>query len=268
MFQDIDTIETPENVYLERELAGIGSRFAACFVDYLMIFLMMLAVWVIMSIAAQEWPDEFVQRRGYVGYAVLLVIQFVIYWGYFAFFEAKRNGQTPGKKNQKIRTVMDTGGPVTFLAVIIRNLIRPIDILFGPFSMFITSKWQRLGDLAAGTVVVSEEKFDYSSTTKRAKNREWKLETSAEALQASGLSPEELSILTNYWMRRHELTLDARQHLMKTLIGPILQRKGIRVNAMPLPSVEREVARIIKGGTFAPPKLQSPGTAEPEARDH
>ncbi len=263
MFPEVDRIETPENVYLERDLAGIGLRFISCLIDFLLIFLISLVLGVVISIAMKQWPDELLRSREFSGSALLIIVNFLLFWGYFAFFELKNNGQTPGKKHQKIRVVKENGAPVTFSAVAIRNLFRVIDIPIGLFCMFMTKKWQRLGDLAAGTVVVSEAPLDYSSTTKRSKQAHWQHETSAEALASSGLSPQEFNILTNYWMRRHELTLEARRKLLKTLVGPILERQGLFLRGQPLTAIEYHVEQMLRIASSA--AQQAPDKNEKEA---
>ena len=97
----------------------------------------------------------------------------------------------------------------------------------------------------AGTVVVAERRFDYSATSRKSKQKNWEVEMTPDALQASGLSPHEFNVLSNYWMRRHELTLDARMNLLKTLVLPILQSKGIITGRASFEAIESEVGRIL-----------------------
>jgi uncharacterized RDD family membrane protein YckC len=248
MFDDTDFIETPENVMLERELAGIGLRFVACFIDYLVIaiidFSLFLLAWAIMGVAF--W------MIGRVGLSMLIIIfsliYFLLFWGYFALFELFRNGQTPGKKNQNIRVVMDNGQPVTFIPVAIRNLIRIIDTFtpFGVVCMFITKKWQRFGDLAAGTVVVSEAVHDYSAREGKGKNKQWEKAASPEAIKITNLTPEEFRVLTNYWTRRHEFQIEARKRLLRTLVLPILMRCGRATPNEPLAVIDSHVNELIR----------------------
>jgi uncharacterized RDD family membrane protein YckC len=154
------SIDTPEQIALEFPLAGVGSRFLAIAFDTLL----QAIVGASLGIAA-----------GVVGLAVTAVNRsagpwvlagallgfFVVYTGYFAAFEALWRGQTPGKRLVGLRVMDVSGSPVTVYAAILRNVIRIVDQLPGIYavgivSVLVTSRHQRLGDLAAGTVVVHE----------------------------------------------------------------------------------------------------------------
>lgn len=230
---EVDLIETPENVELQRRLAGIGSRFIAGLLDTLIligIYLVLVLIWLAVAWTGIVDDDGlFTEVRAW-GIAVLFLLFFLVYWGYFVFFEMRTNGQSPGKKSQKIRVVKDGGGAITFTDVAIRNLLRAIDGIAGyavaGICMFVTRKAQRLGDLAAGTVVVSEATSNYFAYSDTKGNVQWHREGSAEALRATGLSPEEYRVLSNYWMRRNQLEFVARQRLLLTLVLPILKRSG------------------------------------------
>ncbi|MBL7220620.1 MAG: RDD family protein [Phycisphaerae bacterium] len=252
MVFDIDVIETPENVQLERDLAGIGTRFVACLLDLLLIFAVMLIMLIVLLIAGWGAFIESMFTEGALMIAVFIVIQFLLFWGYFVFFELWTNGQTPGKKSQKLRVVKDGGGGVGFTEVAIRNLLRVIDAPAGIFCMFFTKKWQRLGDLAAGTVVISEIVCDYSAShDKRNKGQVWDVQAPPEALQATNLKPEEYQVLMNYWKRRYQLTLAARGRLLRTLVRPILERNGIHSLDYDTKAIERQLATIIEAANQA-----------------
>jgi len=231
--QDFDFIETPENVALERPLAGIGSRFSAGVLDNLLIAgLVAVAALLFFAFASASMAGEFsgFSRAGWWGAAVVIFALFALYWGYFVFFEMVTNGQSPGKKALRVRVVREAGGPITFTDIAIRNLLRAVDGFafygVGGICMFFTKKAQRLGDLAAGTVVVSEQVRDYTARTDKRTARTWEQEIGAEALRASGLNPQEFHVLYNYWKRHNELTLDARRKILPQLLHPILQRAG------------------------------------------
>jgi uncharacterized RDD family membrane protein YckC len=93
--------------------------------------------------------------------AVLILILFVLNWGYFVIFEMIWNGQSPGKRIAKLRVVRMDGSPIGFIESVIRNLIRFIDMIpsgyaVGIITMFLNRQSRRLGDLAAGTIVVKD----------------------------------------------------------------------------------------------------------------
>jgi uncharacterized RDD family membrane protein YckC len=147
---------TPEAVDIRYDLAGIGSRFLAQVLDstiivcsFILIVLATLGIGVISS--------------GLSSAAVifLLTATFLLIWGYYLAFEAFWNGQTPGKRVVGIRVVKDSGLPLGFLDSVIRNLVRIIDWLpffygIGLLVMFVSPRPRRLGDYAAGTVVIRE----------------------------------------------------------------------------------------------------------------
>ncbi len=230
--QDFDYIETPENVELQRRLAGIGSRFLAGFIDNLLIVAMYLILFILLLLANINLVDDAgISNAAEIWmFAVLILIAFSIYWGYFVFFEMWTNGQSPGKKYMKIRVVQVEGGGISFNSIAIRNLLRVVDgIVFyavGVVAMFITKKVQRLGDLAAGTVVISEEMPNYGGRYDKKERLFDDKSVSSAALEATGLKPEEYRLLHNYWLRRSVLSIEARERLLPQLIRPILDRTG------------------------------------------
>ena len=93
--------------------------------------------------------------------AIYALVNFLIFWGYYIFFEYVWNGQTPGKRLVKIRVLRMDGNPAGFIEVVIRNLVRIVDFLpsgygVGLVVMFVNGQSRRLGDFAAGTFVVRE----------------------------------------------------------------------------------------------------------------
>ena len=99
----------------------------------------------------------------YIGIAIAVLLIFVLLWGYFIFFELTWNGQTPGKRAAGVRVLTSRGEPVTLVHTLVRNVLRIVDALpsfymVGVISILVTRRSQRLGDLAAGTVVVRERR--------------------------------------------------------------------------------------------------------------
>ena len=93
----------------------------------------------------------------------MLLIAFVLEWAYPVLFEVLRNGQTPGKRACDLRVLHEDGTPVQWRASVARNLIRVVDFLpvcygFGLIAMLLNRDFKRLGDLAAGTIVVHTER--------------------------------------------------------------------------------------------------------------
>lgn len=256
---EFDIIETPENVDLQRRLAGIGSRFAAGVIDHLLIALLVAAL-IVVSFAFQVnlivLGTDMADQVGSVALAVLIIVSFLIYWGYFFFFELWMNGRTPGKKSLRIRVVRLEGGPITFDSIAIRNLLRAVDFLglysVAGIAMFLTKKSQRLGDLAAGTVVISEDVPDYAAKADKKQKVFDDVAVSGAALAASRLTPQEYRLLHNYWLRRGQLTIEARQRLLPQLMGPILMRLGESVPADSPAVLEAKLESLITQRATAP----------------
>ena len=165
--EDILIIETPERVPLHFALASIGNRFIACAIDHalqaLAILLMVIGFTLIANYASAG--EQLIAAPKWVK-AVLIVVVFLIFSSYFAFFEWIWNGQTPGKRWLKLRVIREDGRPVTFWEAAVRNLVRSLDMMPAPFysigliSVFVSASDQRVGDMVAGTVVVREREAE------------------------------------------------------------------------------------------------------------
>ncbi len=151
-------VETPEQVVLRFELADLGSRFLAFLLDGLLLGLLLS------GLAALAWwtGHEIGIRSRVTGWiiALMVLIAFAVAWGYFVYFEVMRDGQTPGKRGVGLRVVLEGAHPVTLQASAIRNLLRVIDMqpfptsVLGGLVMMLHPQTMRLGDIAAGTLVV------------------------------------------------------------------------------------------------------------------
>ncbi len=153
------TIETPEQIFLEFPLAGLGSRGYALCVDTLIQVIAALVVFLILAFTTRDLERSWVPARNWE-MAIALFLLFCLYWGYFAIFEILWNGQTPGKRQAKIRVISASGRPITVFEGIGRNFMRAIDslgvYLVGAVVCAIDKQNRRLGDMVAGTVVVHE----------------------------------------------------------------------------------------------------------------
>ena len=146
----LDTVvaaETPEGVLLELRPAGLGARFYAFAMDWVIRLAIIYAVGVATSV------------MGGIGLAFWLILLFALEWFYPVAFELSPSGSTPGKKTFGLKVVMDSGLPVTPAASVTRNLLRVADFLpfaygFAIVSMLVRPDCKRLGDIAAATMVV------------------------------------------------------------------------------------------------------------------
>lgn len=165
------TIPTPENVSFGYEVVGIGNRFIAALIDSIIIGLLLVALNFLLAFILElfgafetdlvDFADEIGWSQG-LAIAIFTLLQFIVFWGYYIGFEMLWQGQSPGKRWTKIRVVRVDGNPVGFGEVAIRNLVRIIDFLpatyaLGLVTMFFSENARRLGDYAAGTIVIKDK---------------------------------------------------------------------------------------------------------------
>lgn len=144
------TAETPEGVSLSMRPAGVTARCLAYLIDLAIRLAMLFAASLVLG------------ALGGFGGAIFLVFYFLLEWFYPVAFELGLSGATPGKRAMGLQVVMDSGLPVTPAASITRNLLRAADFLpalygAGALCLLLRADFKRLGDLAAGTLVVYRE---------------------------------------------------------------------------------------------------------------
>lgn len=162
-------VETPEQIGLEYDVAGLGTRFLATLVDTIFLSLILfvvgcLGVFGLAAIAAAiseaVWDSDG-DAIMYVIFAIMGLLIFAILWGYYVFFETIWHGQSPGKRWTGLRVIQEGGYPIRFSHAAIRNIVRIADFLpflyvIGAVVMLVDKRSRRLGDLVAGTIVVKE----------------------------------------------------------------------------------------------------------------
>jgi len=224
------SIETPEQVSLEFPLAGAGSRFLALAIDSL-VQIVGFAVLGLVALGAMLLPIEL--GSSWV-LAILLLFGFLLYYGYYAIFEALWNGQTPGKRAMRLRVITSSGRPITPYEAILRNLVRIVDQLpgiytVGVISMFVTERNQRLGDVAADTVVVHEQPIERHEMPRR--------RTPSGHRGASRLAAEEITLIETFLSRRPTLP----DHLRTRTAARLASRVRSRLGITPEPPAQDEV---------------------------
>ena len=147
MFDTLRTVPTPEGIELSLRVAGPMPRARAWLLDLLIRLAILLVLGIMLG------------ALGKVGGGLMLLIAFVLEWAYPVLFEVLRQGQTPGKRACDLRVLHEDGTPIQWRASVARNLIRTVDFLpvfygFGLIAMLLNRDFKRLGDLAAGTIVV------------------------------------------------------------------------------------------------------------------
>lgn len=245
--QSVD-IETPELVVVSYTIAGLGSRVYAGLIDLVICIVAFLGIIIaIVSLA----PKDDVVTRPLAGagastawaFAVMILAQFVLLWGYYLLFEGLRDGQTPGKRMVGLRTVRDGGYSVGFSASSVRNLMRIVDMqpvfcyAVGITSIGLSKSGKRLGDIVAGTLVVRE--------TLVPQPRELVARGgggSAAALPvpaAAQLTDDEFELLVRWADRRMALEPERRQQLTAQVATRLAR-------VLPEPGTSSESARLVR----------------------
>jgi len=147
-----ETVLGIDNIPLELPVAGLGSRVLAAIVDYLAVMLLS----VLLGFAALGIGSA--SGRAGIGWLVFAVGAFLLQWGYFAAFEIALGGRTPGKAAVGLRTVHRTGGAAGAGALVMRNLMRAVDLIVGAPMIAFDPLGRRLGDHLAGTLVVHDRR--------------------------------------------------------------------------------------------------------------
>ncbi len=213
--------QTPESVELEFVLAGIGNRTLAYLIDYLIFILTLVGfwfLWLIFSIGLTSTLESLGINYGKAPLwllAIALLLSFIIYSGYFTFFETTWRGQTPGKRWVKIRVVRDDGRPIGLAQATLRAILRPVDdIMFiGMFLILLGKQEKRIGDIVAGTIVIQEEganRREQLSISPAAQEFASKL---PELADISQITADDFAVITAYLKRRSLMTLQARSDL-------------------------------------------------------
>ena len=147
MLDTLRSVPTPEGFELTLRLAGPVPRSLAFVID----LMIRAGVYFVIALVLSQLKST--------GFGMLMILAFLLEWFYPVVFEVWRNGATPGKRAFGLAVLNDNGTPVTFGASITRNVLRAVDFLpflyaFGLVTMLLNRDFKRLGDLAAGTIVV------------------------------------------------------------------------------------------------------------------
>lgn len=225
-------IDTPEQIGLDLELAGLGSRFVAWFIDAVWKSLLSLAVvtlgLVLLTLVGGANPFEGSSK---LVLALVIAILSAVWLGYGVYFEARWNGQTPGKWFARIRVVRLGGAPVDVVAAAVRNALAVVDSLpsfhlLGATVILLTANRQRLGDLAAGTVVVRER---YAGDAPDSGDE--LLEIAAPDLrfkpaELAALEPGDRAVIRSFLQRYREMEPDGRERLAVRMAANFQRKTG------------------------------------------
>lgn len=209
---------TPEAVELDLDVAGLGSRFVALAVDSLILGVVTGLVALVAIVGAG------VLEGGLTGIILLSAAVLFVTVGYFALFEGLWEGRTPGKRAASIRVIQDDGRPVNGTAVLVRNLLRLVDMLpvfyaIGSVAILLSKRDQRLGDMAAGTIVVHDRDRTAPAPTPSVQAPDW-----AVHLDTSEVTERDQALIRSFLRRRRDLDTAARDRLAYEIARTVRQR--------------------------------------------
>ncbi len=232
-------VATPEHISFSYDIAGIGSRFMAAFADFLAYFVMAIGVSIVYGQINRRISDPALSsalEAVYIGFT------FVLYWAYYILFELVWGGQSPGKRLVGLRVIRIDGAPATPGQIVIRNVMRLVDLFPGFYvtglvTMFLNSQSRRLGDFAAGTLVVREgrkvslSQVSGSLTPSIALSEQAAAE--AAALPMHRLDRERRNLAREFIARRQNMPPRQRAILAMQIAGAISQQLDLPQPANP-----------------------------------
>lgn len=217
------TVTTPERVSFRYRVAGPGQRGTALLIDFV------IQVSIIFGIVVVAGLTAAVIDAG-AGAGLLYLALFVVQWLYGVLFETIFNGQTPGKRLLDLRVVRVDGSPARFPDFLLRNLVRAADFLplgyaTGVFVMAVDPRFRRLGDLVAGTVVITELR---GRIPEPIVIQPPVSELERQALPARvDLRPEEVDVIEQWMRRRKTLNAERAEELAEQFAPALSARTGI-----------------------------------------
>ena len=241
-------IETPEHIVFRHRVAGPARRLVAHVLDLIICYgaVFVIALIIIFATAsggrASSDDEDAIGGGLKAGLGIIFIVLFAAQWGYFFVFEAW-SGRTPGKRALGLRVLTVQGRPIGVAAAALRNLVRaadalPVGYLLGVLVMTMSDRFQRLGDLVAGTLVVVERS---------------NLRVARPLVLSPPMRPHEMGVLPEV------VTLDADERAALELflrrrdtLGPAREHELARMIAEPL---ARRFEVHAKPGSVDPPRL-------------
>ena len=239
-------IETPERVPLAFALASIGNRFLAVAIDHFIQYFSIIVIsWIFLTAAGFGGGEpigmlDAIQNEAPKWLiAVMIFVLFLLFAGYFVFFEWLWDGQTPGKRLLKLRVIREDGRPITLWEAIARNLLRVFDAVpgfllpiysVGLIVIFLSRRDQRVGDVFAGTVVIRErtdeaptfaETFSNPIADAAFRRVQKRTDFTADVRQ---LTSQEIEVVESFLRRRWDLTDRQRLWMAWRIALPLMYK--------------------------------------------
>jgi uncharacterized RDD family membrane protein YckC len=255
---------TPENIAFQYRVAGPFQRLPAYLLDVLVQGAIITGGFLLLVLAGAlaSLPGG--------GLGAFFIFFFFVNWFYGGFFETILNGQTPGKRLLRLRVISVDGQPINALQAVLRNLLRAVDMLplmtyqFGLFSAILTERFQRLGDLACGTMVVVEEpQYRYGV----ARVTEPEVLALVAEIPASFTVSRSLGLaLSSYVLRRPSIPWSRRMQIARHVGEPLCAQFGLPQDT----NFDRLLCAVYQRAFFgyveAPPGANPFATAAPDGQ--
>lgn len=223
--RDTFVVHTPENVEFEFELASVGTRAMAWTIDVVVMTLLIVFSSILITILATGLGDFAV--------ALLFIVVFLVQWWYGALLEWLWAGRTVGKRVVGLRVIDERGLRIGFVQAVVRNLVRVVDLLpalylVGGVGVLLDGRARRLGDIAAGTLVVRERTAPRPAQLVRAAERHntFLADASVRAAARQVTAPERDAMIA-LGLRRERLPLHVRAELFERLAAHLERRLDV-----------------------------------------
>ncbi|RRR68570.1 MAG: RDD family protein [Candidatus Viridilinea halotolerans] len=244
-------VETPEVVNIHYTVAGVGSRCLAATVDTCLLLLLHIGMGTAFLLVT-GLLDPLTQVQNTIVLALWSAFAFALTWGFYMAFELLWSGQTPGKRLFGLRVIREGGRPLDASAAALRNLIRAVDLLpfaygLGVLTMIADRHARRLGDLAAGTLVVREGS---SITLHEALKQSLPAPVPPRAPEAPTAPllanlhlarPADYALAERFLLQRTDLRRERRRELAHALASALRERLGNEVEGHPERFIEHFV---------------------------
>jgi uncharacterized RDD family membrane protein YckC len=232
-------VETPEHVELRFALASVGTRFLAALIDHAIQLVVMVATLLLLAQISSLFqgigPGKSVSMWAFAAFGLIV---FVVYFGYFSFFETMWNGQTPGKRWMRLRVIREDGRPITFFEAFVRNILRTMDFApsgyaIGVVTVILSPEARRIGDYVAGTVVIKERASETPSLDQvldfhaQEVRRGAYNNPGAVKLDVRKLTRDEIAAVERFLSRREELPAMARPWMAARISGTVAHKLNI-----------------------------------------
>jgi uncharacterized RDD family membrane protein YckC len=212
----MQAVELADGVSIRLRVAGPVVRTMAWMIDLLIYLILLFALSLLLFLVVAP------HLGGEVTQGIFLLLLFLVTWFYNVLFEASESGRTPGQRAMKLRVASITGGPVTLGQAMMRNLLRVVDFMPGLYltgfiSCLLTRRFQRLGDLVAGTVMLYEDSYTGPKV---------QIQLSVERVAPPLLLTREEQAGLLQYAERAALWSDARREELADLAEPLTEARG------------------------------------------